>query len=61
MPLADDLMVADLHRANFGDPVRRSPATRRLNIDDDVILLRIETISDPRNGSDDSGLVQLTK
>jgi hypothetical protein len=47
MPLVDDLMVADLHRADFGYPIAGRPTARRLDVDHDVILLGIEPIIDP--------------
>src|ERR1700730_11888538 len=47
MPLVDDLMVADLHRADFGYPIAGRPTARRLDVDHDVVLLRIEPIVDP--------------
>ena len=47
MPLVDDLMVADLYRANFRYPIARRPTARRLDVDHDLILFRIEAVIDP--------------
>src|ERR1700680_3079209 len=47
MPLVDDLVVADLHRADFGYPIAGRPTARCLDVDHDVVLLRIEPIIDP--------------
>jgi DNA polymerase-4 len=33
MPLVDDLMVADLHRADFGYPIAGRPTACRLDVD----------------------------
>src|SRR6478672_8726410 len=58
-PFIDDLMVADLHRADFGYPIAGRPTARRLDVDNDVILLRVEPVIDPadlRNDADASKL-----
>ena len=39
MPLVDDLMVANLHRADFSYPIARRPTARR--------LARVEAVIDP--------------
>src|SRR5450755_4010343 len=47
MPLVDDLVVADLDRADFGYPIAGRPTARRLDVDHDVILFGIEAEIDP--------------
>src|SRR5258708_34693602 len=47
MPLVDDLVVADLDHADFGYPIAGRPTARRLDVDHDVVLLRIEPEIDP--------------
>jgi len=44
MPLIDDLMVSDLHRADFRYSIAQRPTARRLDVDHDVILLGIEAV-----------------
>jgi hypothetical protein len=59
MPLVDDLMVADLHRADFGYPIAGRPTARRLDVDHDVVLLRIEPIIDPADLRANAGASEL--
>lgn len=59
MPLANYLMVADLHRADFGDAIAGRPAFRCLDVDNDVILLRIETVVDATEVGADAGVAEL--
>src|SRR5712671_780358 len=59
MPIVDDLMVADLHRADFGYPIAGRPTTRRLDVDHDVVLLGIEPIIDPADLRADAGASDL--
>jgi hypothetical protein len=47
VPLVDNLMIADLDRADFGYPIAGRPTARRLDVDHDVILLGIEAVVDP--------------
>src|SRR5882757_9172696 len=59
MPFFDNFVVADLDRADFGYPVARRPATRGLDVDHDVVLLRIEPIIDPADLRADAGASDL--
>src|SRR5882757_886939 len=59
MPFIEDLMVADLHRADFGYPIAGRPTARRLDVDHDVVLLGIESVVDPHDLRADSGVSEL--
>src|SRR6202035_2275431 len=59
MPLVDDLVVADLHRADFGYPIAGRPTARRLDVDHDVVLLGIKSVVDPADLRVDSGVSEL--
>src|SRR3954468_23345500 len=59
MPLVDDPMVADLHRADFGYPIAGRPTACRLDVDHDVVLLRIEPVVDPADLRADAGASEL--
>ena len=57
MPLVDDLMVANLYRANFRYSIARRPCTRRLDVYHDVILLGANAVSDPADLRTDAGVL----
>src|SRR6266700_4729219 len=59
MPLVDDLVVADLDRADFGYPIAGRPTARCLDVDHDVVLLGIEAVVDPADLRADSGVSEL--
>jgi hypothetical protein len=42
MLLVDDLVVANLNRADFGYPIAGRPTAHRLDVDHNVVLLGIE-------------------
>ena len=59
MPFVDDLMVANLYRADFRYPIARRPTAGRLDVDHDVILFGVEAVIDPADFRTDAGVTEL--
>jgi hypothetical protein len=55
MPLGNDLVIADLNSADLRNTVTVRPAACRFDIDDNIILLRIEPEIDAGDLSVDPG------
>src|SRR4051812_6625917 len=54
-------MVADLHRSDFCDAITGRPGARSLDVDDYVILLRVEPVIHAADLSRYAGLLQLAQ
>src|SRR3954452_24911904 len=61
MPLVDDTVIANLHRADLGDAIAIRPGAGRLDIDHHVVLLGVETIIHPTDLGDDAGCAELAE
>src|SRR4051812_12299255 len=61
MPLVNDTVIANLHRADLGDAIAIRPGARRLDVDHHVVLLGIETIIHPTDLGHDPGGAELAE
>ena len=61
MPLANDFVITDFYSADLSNTVAVRPAAGCLDIDDNVILLRIEPEVDASNFGSNSCVIKLAQ
>ena len=61
MPLANDFVIADFYSADLSNTVAVRPAAGCLDIDDNVILLRVEPEVDASNFGSNSCVIKLAQ
>src|SRR3984957_20130378 len=61
MPLANDFVITDFYSADLSNTVAVRPVAGRLDIDDNVILLRVEPEVDASNFGSDFCVIELAQ
>ena len=59
MPFLDYFMIADSNGANLRDAIAGSPPARGFDVDDNVVLVRIEAVVDAPDLGRDAGRLEL--